>query len=254
MLDYDHEAATYDETRGGERRAVAAAEAVRSLFPTGTRTVLDLACGTGIVSRHLGPASLAETGPRAVFGADLSIGMLRLAAPRLGPSRVVVADATRLPFPAASFGAVTAVWLLHLAPAVPSIIAEVARVLRPGGVLVTTVDKNQAQFAGTDIGELVRRLRRPDAADDAGVIAGYAAKHGMEPAGTATFRGFGQGRSAKQAARMVRAGHGGWEKADNGPHVERLVDTIVSGLAALPGPDVVRPDPVYQVHAYRKLA
>ncbi|MFD6494674.1 SAM-dependent methyltransferase, partial [Streptomyces sp. NPDC060188] len=53
MLDYDSEADRYDATRGGEPRAAAAADAVLTLVPDGARTLLDLACGTGIVTRRL---------------------------------------------------------------------------------------------------------------------------------------------------------------------------------------------------------
>ncbi|NEB75714.1 SAM-dependent methyltransferase, partial [Streptomyces sp. SID14478] len=53
MLDYDLEAVRYDATRGGEPRARAAADALLPLVPGTARTLLDLACGTGIVTRRL---------------------------------------------------------------------------------------------------------------------------------------------------------------------------------------------------------
>ena len=71
--------------------------------------------------------------------------MLAVASGRL-PGRVVVASADRLPFPDASVDVVTMVWLLHLLP-IPDadgVLAEAARVLRSGGHLVTTVDKDLA--------------------------------------------------------------------------------------------------------------
>ena len=53
MPDYDLEASTYDATRGGEQRAEAAAEAILPLLPAGTRLLVDVACGTAIVSTRL---------------------------------------------------------------------------------------------------------------------------------------------------------------------------------------------------------
>lgn len=76
MLDYDQEAERYDDLRGGEPRAAAAAEAVLALLPDGCRTLLDAACGTGIVTRRL---AAARPGTRVV-GADLSFEMTRRAA------------------------------------------------------------------------------------------------------------------------------------------------------------------------------
>ncbi|MGR6915196.1 class I SAM-dependent methyltransferase [[Actinomadura] parvosata] len=73
MLDYSLEAERYDETRGGLPRARAAAEAVRGLIPE-PGTVLDLACGTGLVTREL-----AARG-RRVLGVDAASGMARLGA------------------------------------------------------------------------------------------------------------------------------------------------------------------------------
>lgn len=60
MLDYDKEADAYDATRGGEPRAAAAAEAVLGLVPQTARTLLDVACGTGIVTRRLAAAAPAS--------------------------------------------------------------------------------------------------------------------------------------------------------------------------------------------------
>jgi SAM-dependent methyltransferase len=144
VLDYDKEAAVYDETRGGIPRARSAAEAVLRLVPPTARTLLDLACGTGLVTMRL-----TRPGLRAV-GIDLAPGMLRAAAPRLDGA-VVRGDSRQLPFRSASVDAVTVIWLLHLLPDARPVIAEAARVLRPGGVLVTTVDKAAAHDVGSDI-------------------------------------------------------------------------------------------------------
>lgn len=135
---YDDEAAVYDETRGGQERARAAADAVVSLVsPTGR--LLDVAGGTGIVSAELARAGFD------VLVADRSAGMLALADERLR-GRAVRAAAQQLPVADACVDVVTMVWLLHLLtiPEADRCLAEAARVLRPGGHLVTTLDKDLA--------------------------------------------------------------------------------------------------------------
>jgi SAM-dependent methyltransferase len=246
MLDYDKEAEAYDASRGGEPRAAAAADAVLGLVPDDVRALLDVACGTGIVTRRLAAARPTLR----VTGADAAQGMARMAAARL-PGAVIRADSRRLPFPDASFDAVTSVWLLHLvdgAEDVRAIVAECARVLRPGGVYVTTVDKAAAHDVGSDIDAvLASRPRRP-AQDRPEDVEAYAVEHGLAPAGRARFRGHGQGRSPRSTVADLRRG---WftRIAPDDPLVERFVTL----LEALPDQEVPRPDPQFALRAFRKI-
>jgi SAM-dependent methyltransferase len=92
--------------------------------------VLDAACGTG---RHT--AALAELG-HAVTGLDVSPDMLALARQRVPDARFVEAPLVPLPFEDGEFdAAVCALALTHLADPADAI-AELARVVRPGGPLV----------------------------------------------------------------------------------------------------------------------
>jgi septum formation protein len=177
----DTEADRYDETRGGEARAKAAAEAVLRLLPPGAR-VLDLAVGTGIVA-----AELATAG-RLVHGVDLSPAMLRHAVRRL-PGRVAVADVGVLPVADSRCDAVTAIWLLHLLPDSEPVLAEVARVLRPGGLFVTTVEKREA---GGVAGSRAPHERRAE--DSLAVLTARAARYGLQLDGATSFIGHGQAR------------------------------------------------------------
>lgn len=90
--------------------------------------VLDLASGSGAVSREL-----ARPG-RTVIGLDLSGAELDLAAVR-GPGPWVRGDALRLPVADASLDAVTSSLGLVIVRPLADLLTEVARVLRPGGVL-----------------------------------------------------------------------------------------------------------------------
>ncbi|MER7486970.1 class I SAM-dependent methyltransferase [Streptomyces sp. NPDC126497] len=245
MLDYDEEAERYDTLRGGEPRAAAAAEAVLSLVPGGARDLLDVACGTGIVTRRF-PA--VRPGLR-VTGVDLAPAMTRTAAARL-PGAVVRADSRRLPFADARFDAVVSVWLLHLLSGpedVRAVVGECARVLRPGGVYVTTVHKGASHNVGSDI-DAVLAARPPSPVRDAPAdVEACAAGHGLLPAGQARFRGHGQGRSPRRALADLRRG---WFVTL--PPGEPLTEEFAARLAGLPDQDRPRPDPVFGLRAYRK--
>lgn len=88
--------------------------------------VLDLACGTGDLSR------LAARRGYRVLGADVSEGML--AANHSG-APAVQAEAERLPFADRSLDGVVCGYALRNFTELGSALAEVARVLRPGGRL-----------------------------------------------------------------------------------------------------------------------
>lgn len=243
MLDYNKEADVYDSSRGGEPRAAAAAEAVLRLIPEGARSLLDAACGTGIVTRRLAAARPALR----VVGADLTYGMARMAAARL-PGRVVLADSRRLPFPDAAFDAVTSIWLLHLLDDdVAPVIAECARVLRPGGVYITTVDKAASHDVGSDIDEVLAPRPRRAAPDEEALVTAHAAAHGLRPAGSATFTGVGQGRSPHSTAADLRRG---W--FTRLPPDDPLTEHFATSLGSLPDQNRRRADPVFQLRVYRK--
>ncbi|MGW3247528.1 class I SAM-dependent methyltransferase [Streptomyces sp. NPDC001070] len=236
MLDYEKQAAIYDATRGGVPRADAAAAAVLGLIPGRAGTVLDIGCGTGLVT-----ARLTRPGLR-VLGVDAALAMARLAADRVGPG-IVLGNAHRLPFATGSLDAVTAVWVLHLLPGAPAVIAECARVLRPGGVLVTTVDKDAGHDVGSDIDALLAPYRTKEAHDAEDRVVRHAAAHGLRPAADARFTGHGQGRTPRDLAARVFAG----DFASALALRDGDAAALAGRLAALPGQDTARPDPVYRL-------
>ncbi|WP_433893621.1 class I SAM-dependent methyltransferase [Streptomyces sp. CA-111067] len=241
MLDYDVEAARYDATRGGVPRARSAARAVLALVPEPAGTLLDVGCGTGLVSERLMRPGLR------VFGVDASSGMLGAAAGRLGPA-VVQGDCRRLPFADDSLDAVSAVWLLHLLPDAPAVVAECARVLRPGGTFVTTVDKDAAHDVHSDVDRLIAPFRVRRANDAASRITAVASEHGLRRVGEARFTGHGQGRSPARMAGDVQRGYFASALLLD----EETSGTLVKELALLPDPEVPRGDPVYRLLALRK--
>jgi demethylmenaquinone methyltransferase/2-methoxy-6-polyprenyl-1,4-benzoquinol methylase len=93
--------------------------------------VLDVATGTGAVAREL----LARKGC-TVVGLDQSPEMLAEAR-RRSPARVtlVEGEADSLPFPDATFDALTFTYLLRYIPDPAATLRELARVVRPGGTI-----------------------------------------------------------------------------------------------------------------------
>ena len=94
-------------------------------------TVLDVATGTGAVAREL----IARTGC-TVVGLDQSPEMLAEARRRLPAGvKLVEGTAEALPFPDASFDAVTFTYLLRYVSDPGATVRELARVVRPGGTI-----------------------------------------------------------------------------------------------------------------------
>jgi len=94
-------------------------------------TVLDVATGTGAVAREL----IATKGC-TVVGLDQSAEMLAEARRRLPPGvKLMEGDAESLPFPAASFDALTFTYLLRYVSDPGATLRELARVVRPGGTV-----------------------------------------------------------------------------------------------------------------------
>jgi SAM-dependent methyltransferase len=103
-----------------ERELCAAA-----FLPLGTR-ILDLGCGEGATLFHLGE-------PEGAVGVDLFEDKIALARKALPRCRFVAASALDLPFEAASFDHVLVRDVIHHIPEPARLVAEVRRVLAPGG-------------------------------------------------------------------------------------------------------------------------
>lgn len=103
---------------------------LRELMGEGAGRCLDLGCGTGAY------AELIKDTGRDPIGLDLSGDQLRHAGPRYG-HRVVLGDAQRLPFADASFATVLAAWISTDVDDFGQVLREIARVLVPGGALIS---------------------------------------------------------------------------------------------------------------------
>lgn len=99
--------------------------------------VVDVGCGTGNLLPFLAGPGI---GMQEYVGVDLSAEMLGIARTKPGPPRVptrwVTADAGRLPLRDGSFDTVVSASALHYWEDVDAALAEIRRVLRPGGHLL----------------------------------------------------------------------------------------------------------------------
>jgi len=158
------------------------------LAPKSDERILDLGCGTGVLT-----SEIAATGATA-FGIDRSPEMVAQAKSKFPALRFEVVDATKMEFDG-EFDAVFSNAVLHWIPEAEQVVRGIARALKPGGRFV-------AEFGGKgNIQTLVKAFHRAFAGlgmsepEDVSPwfypgIAEYAAlleKHGVEVRSAALF-------------------------------------------------------------------
>ncbi len=117
------------------------ARLVREAQVSASDVVVDLACGTGDLA-----LAIADIGARRVVGLDLTRRMLELAAQKGGDVSWVGGDMGALPFPTAAVDLVTTGYGLRNVPDLDTSIAEIARIVGPGGRFVS-LDFNKPESA-----------------------------------------------------------------------------------------------------------
>jgi ubiquinone/menaquinone biosynthesis C-methylase UbiE len=142
---WDRLAAHYDRQLWLERNAIRTALDLAA--PQHGDHVLDVGTGTGLVLREL---ARRRDRPAGVVGLDRSLEMLRRV-PKLPHGwEVRHGDGAAMPFGPAEFDIVVAAYVLHLLAdeTLTGVLAEIARVLRPGGRLVTVTPAVPARGVG----------------------------------------------------------------------------------------------------------
>lgn len=130
---FDRAADFYDRTRALPPETQAAVTALLAGQLRGVERVLELGVGTGRMALPLVPHGIE------LIGVDLSEPMLRRLSENAGgvaPFPLVRADGIGLPLRAGSVGAAFLCHVLHLIPRWRDVVAELVRVVRPGGVLL----------------------------------------------------------------------------------------------------------------------
>jgi ubiquinone/menaquinone biosynthesis C-methylase UbiE len=159
-------------------------------------TTLDLGCGTGELS-----SIFSDT---AYLGLDISRGYIAYARRRFPGKRFAVCDGSRLPLADESFDQTLIFGVLHHMedPLARAVLAETARVLRPGGRLLLIEDSAEVP-AWNVPGRLIHAL---DEGENIRSEGGYAALWGRDMLREQGRRRFRSGLCDYYAFEMIRGG------------------------------------------------
>jgi SAM-dependent methyltransferase len=142
-VSFDRAAGFYDSTRTHSPEVEARVNDLLSAELAGRGRCLEIGVGTGRVALPLHRSGL----PMA--GVDISSKMVDRLVEKAGgwpPFPLALADATALPFPDGTFGAAVAAHVFHLIPPWRRGVAELARVVCPGGVVLVHLTGAGGEF------------------------------------------------------------------------------------------------------------
>ncbi|MDQ6813570.1 MAG: class I SAM-dependent methyltransferase [Bacteroidota bacterium] len=115
------------------------------------KVVVDVGCGPGNIYATI------QGKPKALIGVDVAPGSLKIAS-KLGYT-TVLADANDLPFKSGIADIVTLNATLHHTVDMPSVLKEAARLVKPGGVLITDHDPQFSAWNYKGAARLLWNLR-----------------------------------------------------------------------------------------------
>lgn len=130
---FDQQAATYDQDMKGQHARSMYPILLEKLSDISYHSALDLGCGTGEMLKMI----LDRSARKILTGIDLSEKMLEVAKGKLKDKvKLVLADSEHLPFPDETFDVVYCNDSFHHYPNPENVLAEVKRVLKPGGIFL----------------------------------------------------------------------------------------------------------------------
>ena len=187
-------ASVYRWSEGPDAASIAFA-AVAEAAP---RRVLDAGCGRGQLAERIARELRAS-----VIGLDQSERMVELT--RARGVDAVVADVQELPFVDAEFDCAVAAWMLYHVPDVERALAELARVLRPGGRLVAVTNgvahmRELRELLGLDL------LETPFSAENGAELLGrhFRSVERRDASGTVLFPDRDSAQTYVDATRSMR--------------------------------------------------
>jgi SAM-dependent methyltransferase len=138
---FDRAAEFYDRSRAISEESMARNVELLAAELAGRGRVLEVGVGTGLLGLPV------HAGGLDLVGIDLSAPMVAKLVEKAGgrsPFPVALGDATRMPFADGAFGGAYLRWVLHLIPDWEVALAEIVRVVGPGGVVLV----NLGAYAG----------------------------------------------------------------------------------------------------------
>jgi SAM-dependent methyltransferase len=163
---------------------------------TASSRILEAGCGTGAIT-----ADLHQDTPASVFGLDLNLAFLHLAHQHEPATTHTGGDALRLPFSDGAFDAVVCHFFLLWIPQPGGALAEMRRVVRPGGAVAAFAEPDYAgridyPQALAELGRLqAAALRRQGAEPDTGRrLSGLFHAAGLREVETGLMGGQWRGR------------------------------------------------------------
>jgi ubiquinone/menaquinone biosynthesis C-methylase UbiE len=198
----------YDKRQGPVFFEPYAIEIAGRIKPSAANVVLEIACGTGRVTRHLrnslSPAS-------RLIATDLSPDMMDVAKENLNNSNIEwqIADAQELPFEDNSVDLIVCAFGYMFVPDKVKAFAEARRVLRPGGKLLFTtwgqLEENAAPYVHRKVvkkhlGELPAQFMYAFLMNDEVEIGVWLQKAGFSDINFETVEKIAEGSSAKEVA------------------------------------------------------
>jgi SAM-dependent methyltransferase len=236
----------YDRIMGPAQFDVFAADLAGRLSTRPPGDVLEVACGTGIVTRRL--RERLDSRLRLV-ASDLSKPMLEYARHKLRGARGIEwreADGSALPFKDGSFGAVVCAFGVMFIPDKKAAFSEARRVLNEGGVLLFNVwdglEANPQSRATNDVieamfpGDPEMRFRGPFEFNDRAVLGSLLAGVHFGQVRMEPVRLEVRAASARDlAAGQLKGTPRGALFAQRGIPVDQVIDKVAAALAKVGG-------------------
>jgi SAM-dependent methyltransferase len=234
----------YDRIMGPAQFDAFAADLVGRLAPRPPGGVLEVACGTGIVTRRL--RQRLDPGVRLV-ATDISDPMLQYARGKVpGTIEWQKADAAALPFKDGSFGALVCAFGVMFVPDKKAAFREARRVLSEGAVLLLNVwdglEANPQSRATNDVieamfpGDPEMRFRGPFEFNDRAVLGALLVGARFSEVRMIPVRLEIRAASARDyAAGQLKGTPRGALLAQRGISVDQVIDKVAAALAAVGG-------------------
>lgn len=220
-FDSEDAAIHYDQCLGPMYFEPYAIEVSKRIEPSAVSIALEIACGTGRVTRHLRQGIPASA---KLIASDISPDMLAVAKEKLKDLNIdwQIIDAQQLPFGDNSIDLVVCCFGYMFVPDKPKAFAEVYRVLKPGGMfLFVTWDKleqNAASYAYRTITEKHLKERLPESCNlSVSMNDEMAIRPLLHDAGFSTIKiekvkQFSVTRTAKEAVNALTQGGGVYDE------------------------------------------